>query len=253
MSAPVGISNPGNLCYMNSVLQLLYTIKPLNKYIQNFNKLYPNQFLIQYINRNSYNIRELISYFNYEQYDAHEALIYIINKLHEILKIKNKSIIKNIFQGSSLTKIICSNCNNTNKIKSDFYCLSVPITDSLTSSLKKYIKSEIIENYKCDNCNKETTAEKYSEISKLPEYLFIHILRFNNIGRKNNSFINCPNKLSNYILQGAIQHSGPFINSGHFISNILHDNNVYTIDDDKVYSGTNLNQGYILLYKNVSQ
>ena len=110
----IGIENPHNLCYLNSILQLLFTIKPLNqfilKYFNNKNNITLDKYLIlsyKYLLENIYtqdnsgideeNILESTNFKDMlernspfpilnRQQDVHEILIIILNSFHEGLK-----------------------------------------------------------------------------------------------------------------------------------------------------------------------
>ena len=118
----IGIHNPYNLCYLNSILQLLFNVKPLNNNLSKSNdssssvliKTYKD--IIEYINLNNEDIvidneymldstefKKCIKCLNDEQYDAHEILMLILNKFHDNLKKKNR--INDNFETKFVNKI----------------------------------------------------------------------------------------------------------------------------------------------------
>lgn len=111
----IGIENTLNLCYLNSVLQILFTVQPLNKIILNYNffskkpKSFKELLIIAYKNllEHIYDVNEMYidnenileseqfknvleKVFPYQlshgQHDVHEILINILNIFHEGMK-----------------------------------------------------------------------------------------------------------------------------------------------------------------------
>ena len=141
----------------------------------------------------------------------------------------------------------CNSCGNLkSKIESE-YVLNLQILNmkGLKESLySSYGFEEIIEDYKCENCDKKVSLKKWSKIISLPNYINFGLNRFSydyttferiklnnkfefplelnmkeycDLSEKENGQINDNDYL--YELYGVIVHSGtPF--SGHYYSYI---------------------------------
>jgi ubiquitin C-terminal hydrolase len=274
-----GISNLGNTCYMNAALQCLrYTI-PLSYFliIKQINT--NNQLLLEYqkLIKNSWNnnnniiiprqfkniLDKTTHYFKgFRQHDSQEFLSYLINQIHDTLKLNNnKSIISELFFGSFEQSVICPNCNNISITYQPFIDLQIPIyqNQSLDFCIKQFINDEKLDNmnmYKCEKCHQSVNATKKIKLHKLPDYLIITLKRFNKLKKlsfnitfpTNNFIIN--NK--SYNLYATINHYGGK-SGGHYTANVLHPNkNWYKMNDSscqKINSNIINNSIYIAFFK----
>jgi ubiquitin carboxyl-terminal hydrolase 2 len=98
-----GLDNPYNLCYLNSILQLLFRIKPLNEYLMNNEnedkiiRVYKSFLKHTYSIEDTINDNEVMETIKFkeclgvtdDQYDTHEILMTILNMFHDSLKKKN--------------------------------------------------------------------------------------------------------------------------------------------------------------------
>jgi ubiquitin carboxyl-terminal hydrolase 8 len=243
-------------------------------------------------------------YYTLEQQDSHECLMYILDALHRGLayeidvdikgEVKNKtdelmkmsletwktfyekeySFILEMFNGMYLNSTTCNGCTK-NRVQSfePYNSLSINLTPSdntLHSILQQhFIENETVQDWECKKCNDNSGCSKTTKLWAMPNYLVIHLKRFNNQGKK----INCnvtfpltdldltefiasekgdPNKYL-YTLYAVNCHSGT-LNSGHYWSFCKNlDDNWYLFNDSDVVKINNLSElqtkdAYILFY-----
>lgn len=126
----------------------------------------------------------------------------------------------------------------------------------------------------CDYCKLQCEGIKDSKLWSLPEYIIIHLKRFDNYGNKNKQLItfneqldmskymdiDLPNHLkvdTNYSLIGIVNHTGSNINSGHYYSFCKNNelNKWFIFNDEEVSLASKLvsSSAYILVYeKNIN-
>ena len=274
----VGLYNQGATCYMNSSLQILYMTPKFRNLInslilcdkilgnptefipqgQKYNIILSLQKLFAELNLMNFKAtktKELTQAFGWEkneggdQHDSQEFIrILLFDVLERILyDTPFNNIINNIYKVNYISNMRCCNCGNLkSKIESE-YVLNLQILNmkGLKESLySSYGFEEIIEDYKCENCDKKVSLKKWSKIISLPNYINFGLNRFSydyttferiklnnkfefplelnmkeycDLSEKENGQINDNDYL--YELYGVIVHSGtPF--SGHYYSYI---------------------------------
>ncbi|KAI5951362.1 ubp14 [Candida jiufengensis] len=123
-----------------------------------------------------------------KQQDAFEFLLYLMEKLDENFGLTLNEKFSFLFTD----KVVCSNCKH-GSIKDEIIDnISVPINDevlevkdgkkiykktNLTNSFKQLTSPEIIEGFKCDNCNASQSAIKTSGFKTFPRYLIVNAQR----------------------------------------------------------------------------
>ena len=207
--------------------------------------------------------KHILKYSELSQQDSHECILYLLNLLHKGISYeievdikgavltdtdnymeksmkqwatyyqKEYSSISKFFDGMVLNEITCNNCKNTEHLFEPFKTLSISANiPTLVESLKNQCNSEIISTWKCGKCNKNGCTTVSSDWN-LPNYLIVHLKRFNNSGDKISNFIDFPitsldmtpyinskkRDPNNYIydLYAVNYHSGDS-NSGHYWS-----------------------------------
>ncbi|CAA18405.2 ubiquitin C-terminal hydrolase Ubp4 [Schizosaccharomyces pombe] len=199
----------------------------------------------------------------------------------------NKSIVVNNFVGQLCSRTQCMTCGRTSTTFAPFTSLAIPIDDvshvvSLQECLLKFSAPELLQGHDgwhCPVCKVQRSAKKVIMISKLPEYLIIQIQRFkiSVMGRKKidtplGLSLQIPSKMlvppsfqsgigyipSNYNLFAFICHYGQLEN-GHYISDVLFNNEWCHIDDSIVRTvggitdlREDFSSSYILFYKRSS-
>lgn len=72
-------------------------------------------------------------------------------------------------------------------ISEEFLTLSLAIqkVSTINQSLEEFLKDEVIQDYRCDKCNKMKNAIKRTKITRLPRYLILHLKRFKYFPKSN--------------------------------------------------------------------
>lgn len=165
-----------------------------------------------------------------------------------------------LFTGQLESSIKCSNCKNVTKTYDPFMDLSLELTNlthkdsSIYDCLDLFTKDEVLENYKCQYCNKNSNPIKSFKINQTSNVLSIQLKRFkhdlsnfvkNDILINNPLYLNLSPYLSTntnshttsrhyfYELFALICHTGN-VNTGHYIVIIKNSNNQWLRFDDSV-------------------
>ena len=264
---PIGLANPGNHCYINSVLQILHRILLqftegihtnsnaegclvkilLDNVYSNSNKGL-TQFKLQLARFNPF-------YDGTNQQDAYECFVSILDLLHvgtkenlvdDVYMLEDdqfvNSLTKQLFNHTTKRSLKCVICRYVAVSYSQSYTLFVyPYRDSnITDLLNSSMISDLIK--KCDCCKSSTKHEETMTIVQPPKFLAIIVNRFDqaSIGGKNKSKICLDKELlvasARYNIVGSIHHFGASITSGHYTTNIYYQNTAYTCNDSRIVS-----------------
>jgi len=196
------------------------------------------------------------------------------NKNSKILYETSKII--DLFYGQTQVVIKCSNCGHTST-NYDPLCsinLAIPKTTetmTLDKCLQHYSDSDILEDYRCDQCNETGHCTKTENLWKLPKYLIVHLKRFKgssiNCGQKINTLVDFPVEDLNLnpYLQGYKKHNSRYkllsisnhignTGGGHYFAitksadnnwYIFNDQTVKKIPQDKIVTKC----AYVLIYQ----
>ena len=258
-----GFNNMGNTCYLNAGLQMIIQNVELCKLVLKYkqqslilNKI--SVIILEYYNDESSSItpieikrivEEKQQIFNgCGQQDSTEFIICLLNIIdEEIKKIDiNSNEIENIYGIDINVRLKCkyNNCLQitNNKENNNFLILDIEQNCSTLDDLYRNFKSSEVLNDEnqvfCEKCNTKRITSKRYQVIAWPNYLFIWLKRFKQIGNsvsKQSQHINI-NILWRHgmVLIGAIIHYGN-MNGGHYVY-------VGKQSDDKWYL---FNDGYV--------
>lgn len=253
------------------------------------------------------NMSKLVKkYYTLEQQDSHECLMYILEGLHKGLsyeidvnikgEVQNHtdklmklsletwksfyensySFVSETFNGMVYSKVQCTGCGDANPqhVFEPYNSLSLEIVDPSSNTLHQLLKhhfvtDESVEDWNCERCRGNMGCKKSSKLWSIPNYLIIHLKRFNNRGEKVNADVKYPltdldltefvskDKCdpNNYIytLYAVNYHSGS-LDSGHYWSSCRNlDEDWYMFNDANVVKVNHLSElesrdAYILFY-----
>ena len=272
-----GLNNIGNTCYLNAALQMLLLNTDFCNLILKYNggpseilNILSNFIINYYINNNveSLNpeiIKNIIKHRNemfngHQQQDSCEFIIFLFDIINdEITKINSNHNLYNIYGFKLDSRIKCKiiNCLHSNEMTVNELILLLDVYPTLEESFNSFKSRELISNdYTCDNCHIKLLASKRLNISKYSNNLLICFKRFkynNGSYEKITDNIQIPLIFNNYILQGAIIHSGSY-SGGHYIYIGVVKNKWYMFNDNyiselKTDVNTELLNAYCLYYK----
>lgn len=231
-----GLSNLGNTCFINSIIQCLKNLRPFKEYllsyssgggltgkfaklIQNFESGRKDQILEDFIST-FYSKTDIFK--RYEQDDSHIFLISLLTIMDKETRTsyQSDSKVRQLFSNNIQT-ITTDNYGKTDKDIEPSFCISLPIINngkvcySLEECLKEYQKPKELQ----DTYSRKTYRECVN-IQPLGTFLIFNFQRVSN-GRHINNAINFPEYLEfgnyHYELKGLIKHIGDQY-SGHKVA-----------------------------------
>ncbi|XP_057996805.1 ubiquitin carboxyl-terminal hydrolase 20 isoform X2 [Hevea brasiliensis] len=308
-----GLSNLGNTCFINAILQCFTHTVSFVKALNSCNHLVPCQrgiegfcavcTLHEHIEASLASSGKIISpskvvdnlnhisscFYRYQQEDAHEFLQCLLDKLERCLNSnlnnetsssENDNIVKCVFGGRLVSKLLCCNCGHFSDKYEPLIDLSLEIEDvkTLQDALESFTKVEKIEDsdtkFRCDNCKEEVSREKQLMLDQAPSVATLHLKRFKTDGssvEKIGKHVEFPLYLDlkpytnvsqesddsqvnlKYHLYATVVHNGSSPTSGHYFCYVrsspntwhkLDDSMVIRVDEEVVLSDA----AYILFY-----
>ena len=282
LTGKIGLENPSLYCYMNTGIQLLFSVGPLVNFLAKmpekgfkgkstsnlFGKLVKKACKMKSGVIKTKPIRDLVNpYFpGSKQHDTPEFLRFIINRitteLSDVIPIAHQ-----IFDGELSSKVTCSNCLTSSTKLEPFIDLQLEMKTSLKRSFENFTSEELITPASnCENCNTAAKISKKFSISRPPLFLLVQIKRFKQVPHPHKTKSHCkfrktleldPYSLKKacYELVGVGVHLGE-INSGHYQAFCKREKHWYKFDDEKVTKVSSKEvvnlPAYVLLYKRSS-
>ena len=281
---PAGIKNKGSSCYLNTIVQILYSFGFIKKIVNDYENdelnMTASSFFMKELKILFYKIKHsksvidasafyetlLPHYGHYEenvQHDIHEFFLKFIEYIKEYDKnnvISNNTQIVVDYQMKEKSSREITSCS-----QEEFIFLSLDLfkeTFDIEECFDHYFKNEEIEEY--EHKGKICEAIKIGNVSKYPKLLFLHLKRFM-FNKNDSSFEKCNNKVSfsddlvikhfnnkSYSLHSIIIHEGD-LTSGHYFCYIKKQDNEkkdYWIkcNDSKINKVTNPIEIYDMNY-----
>ncbi|XP_066538260.1 ubiquitin carboxyl-terminal hydrolase 47 [Hoplias malabaricus] len=277
-----GLKNQGSTCYLNAVLQCLYMTKDFRTAVlrlkhgpQNsrqgvlcleLQKIFDE---LKKSNATTEGIIQSLCIRNvYEQQDA-------VEYYQKILKSVGAEVSK-VFEGKMCNK---SKCLNEHIFEEKCSFITIPLAIeagndevySVSNGLESFFKPSHLDEdnwFYCDECDKKTETETWSEIEEFPKVLTLHLKRFDFDYMqmkhvKNHCAMDIPLSLHikdhEYDLYAVVNHRGDR-SGGHYnaIIKSFEDNQWYCFDDCSVnkHSVDSLKKSrlaYLLMYRELSR
>lgn len=208
---PVGISNLGATCYLNSQLQCLVANLAFmqgvlrwkndeGKYTQMNLVISSLQSLLAQMVHGAKSIVSTVEFSsalgleNDEMQDPNEFARLLFDRMHESFQQSSpflKTLLPSLFQGVFEYKTICTKCQYVSTRKENFMDLNLPMMGddaplsvkdfTIEQLLESYLQIEILDGdnkYHCCRCDERTSAERRVTFSKLPPVLNIQLARY---------------------------------------------------------------------------
>jgi ubiquitin C-terminal hydrolase len=233
MSAPVGLKNHGNTCFINAIEQCFRSVECY------MGRQWPRPFATK-------------EYPDLDQQDAHEYHLFVLMRLEETVP-----DFKTVFQGMFETRVEFP-CGHANVHQEPFCELSIPLFSTFEKMLESLESADRVTS-SCDACGYQGTATKKTTVDRLPPFTVFHVKRFGYDFNKRGDPINVPLRwefVRNggvYRLLGFVVHHGKGLDVGHYVAYVRYDRTWYLCNDDRVVEAANakeeaLPNAYMLFY-----
>lgn len=267
----IGISNSGNLCYMNVIIQLLHGMKCIRDHIALINTQ-DRQYVSMILKKQFHTIKTTKSknlnlqatknnltrhplfkdFNNNQQQDSHHFLLNLLQCLRNEFIHYYKGSKQFWFNSTLISEIYCQTCQTRSYNEGDnSSCIEIEIVGkNLRDCLSYFFRNEIIENqWVCSTCKKIRRGFKYLHLQERP-ILIITLKRFNSQSRKitkdikfpienleipnlvNTQYQSCENL--RYNLFAVVNHLGSSSSSGHYTLHMKCQDKWLKFDDENV-------------------
>jgi hypothetical protein len=187
-----GLKNPGNLCYMNVIIQLLYGMKCIRDHVLQINYNEKNQNITSALKRlfqrmssekgrtsvfefkNTVGLDQLFQEFtNNHQQDSHQFLLTLLQAIGNEFTLHNKNSGPFWFRSTLVSLVRCQSCNKVSTNHGD-HSISIEIEisgDSLEECLSTFFSQEELElenQWYCQNCQVPRCATKMLLLRERP-------------------------------------------------------------------------------------
>lgn len=263
VTGATGLANPGNMCYLNAIMQLLFHSGPFRQTLVPVDKTGLGVRMITAMRAlftrmaaggdaaNATPVRQLLEEVNprlfraKRQADAHEALRVLLGYIGDVGEVRQ------LFGLRIEKSRPCKYCPHVSAYGESLQeiALDVPLAKGkipLELLLQSVVQTEAIEGVRCDSCYRRADAEITKRMANpLPPLLLIVLKRFTHNGieavKTNTNIVfnesmdfgknfNIDSQV--YKLTGIVHHSGS-IDGGHYYADVLRET-WYRADDSSV-------------------
>lgn len=114
------------------------------------------------------------------QQDTQEFLNRIFDKLETALKpTPFKNWMHSVYGGRLCNEFTCSGCSNVNRRIENFYNITLEVRNykNMEEGLAKFIKEDVISDYRCDSCGNKCDYIKRCFVKEFPNNFIVHLKR----------------------------------------------------------------------------
>ena len=252
--------NTGSLCYFNSLLQVLATCTSIYFIEFNDNNIIEKIFHEFIISVTDNKIDPLISskmlkslynknsIFGLGQESVSELFILLLNKIN------NKNLTE-LFMHRFRSRTKCNHCNFLSEEKKEYSTLFTMFhidNDNINEKTIMYYET-IINDYKCEKCNKLGVTKK-CRLTMLPEIIFcifnIYYEKKINYFPSSLQFPSTNNSKIEYTIIGQIEHEGS-LSGGHYWAKVIRRDGIFLCNDSILTNGHILSPSkntYVIVY-----
>jgi ubiquitin C-terminal hydrolase len=172
------------------------------------------------------------------QHDAQEFLLFLVDSFDATLRELDLPPFSSVLEGTRCPRFVCSTCSTKTDRLESFSCLPLAMpsdpTDGcdLQSVVDESLSPQPIEDdWVCDCCHEKRPGHVYSYLSRVPQLVVVHLVRFSFdrrtcTMRKNfepvdiaeTLRVNSGNGPATYRIVSVVVHCGASMHAGHFMA-----------------------------------